>query len=132
MYEIVEHTADIGLKIKSDSLENAFREAALGMLSLMIDIEKVEKKFSVDVNIKADNLESLLVRFLTEILYIFEVERFVYSDLKVEIKDNSLNAELFGENYNRSKHGSKLLIKAVTYHMISVKENGEIFIIFDI
>ncbi len=132
MYEIVEHTADIGLKIKSDSLENAFREAALGMLSLMIDIEKVEKKFSVDVNIKADNLESLLVRFLTEILYIFEVERFVYSDLKVEIKDNSLNAELFGESYNRSKHGSKLLIKAVTYHMISVKENGEIFIIFDI
>ncbi|MGC9123417.1 MAG: archease [Thermoplasmata archaeon] len=132
MYEIVEHTADIGLKIKSDGLENAFREAALGMLSLMIDIEKVEKKFSVDVNIKADNLESLLVRFLTEILYIFEVERFVYTDLKVEIKDNSLNAELFGENYNRSKHGSKLLIKAVTYHMISVKENGEIFIIFDI
>ena len=112
MYEIVEHTADIGLKIKSDSLENAFREAALGMLSLMIDIEKVENRFSMDVNINA--------------------EKFVYSDVKVELKNNTLNAKLFGENYNKSKHGSKLLIKAVTYHMISVKENGEIFVIFDI
>ncbi len=132
MIKIFEHTADIGLEVESENLEKAFSEAAFGLMSLMVDIENVtcieRKKFEIE----AEDLESLLVKFLSEILYVFDAENFVFSNLKVIISGNKLTANLCGERYVREKHGSKMSVKAVTYHLLYVDPKGKLRVIFDI
>ena len=132
MIKILEHTADIGFEIESDSLENAFSEAALGLISLMVDIDKIECKENKKIEITSMDLESLLVKFLSEILYLFDAENFIFSKVKVNIQDNKLISTLCGEKYIRNKHGNKLNVKAVTYHMLYVDPKGKLRVIFDI
>ncbi len=132
MYKILEHTADIGIEVESLNLEKAFEEAALAMISLSIDINKVDKTIKKNFNLSAENYDSLLVKFLSEILYLFDAEQFVPRYVKVKINGLTLNAELEGEKYNREKHGSYLVIKAVTYHMLMVDQAGRLRVLFDI
>jgi len=132
MYKILEHTADVGIEVESLNLEKAFEEAALAMISLSIDINKVDKKIKKNFNLSAENYDSLLVKFLSEILYLFDAEQFVPGYVKVKINNLTLNAELEGEKYNREKHGSYLVIKAVTYHMLMVDKTGRLRVLFDI
>jgi len=132
MYKILEHTADVGIEVESLNLEKAFEEAALAMISLSIDINKVDKTIKKNFNLSAENYDSLLVKFLSEILYLFDAEQFVPGYVKVKINNLTLNAELEGEKYNREKHGSYLVIKAVTYHMLMVDKTGRLRVLFDI
>ncbi|MGC8564962.1 MAG: archease [Thermoplasmata archaeon] len=132
MYKILEHTADIGIEVESLNLEKAFEEAALAMISLSIDINKVDKTIKKNFNLSAENYDSLLVKFLSEILYLFDAEQFVPGYARVKINGLTLNAELVGEKYNREKHGSYLVIKAVTYHMLMVDKTGRLRVLFDI
>ena len=81
---------------------------------------------------KSDSLDSLLVKFLSEILYLFDAEQYVPKSVKVKIKNLELNAILNGEKYNRKKHGSYLVVKAVTYYMLNVDLSGKLRVLFDI
>jgi len=132
MYRIFEHTADIGIEVESTDLERAFEEAAIAMVSLSVNIENVERKIKKKVEISSTDYDSLLVKFLSEILYLLDAENFVPKLAKVKIENFNLSADLEGENYSREKHGSLLAIKAVTYHMINVDPSGRLRVIFDI
>lgn len=132
MIRIIEHTADIGIEVESEGLENAFSEAATALVSLMVSIENVSCSEIKEIEIESHDLESLLVKFLSEILYLFDAESFVFSRVEVRIDGTRLRASLCGEKYSRERHGSKLNVKAVTYHMLSVEKSGKLRVLFDI
>ena len=133
-YEIFEHTADIGIIAHGLTLEEAFENAAKGMFSLISPkkIEKKEKKL-IEVHREGDD-EQLVVDFLSELLYIHDVENYVFGEFNVKIND-VLTAEAWGEKYNREKHGYGIEIKAVTYHLLDIKKDEKGFhitVLFDI
>ncbi len=132
MYKIFEHTADVGIEVESDSLEHAFEEAALAMFNIMVDVKNVKCLEKKIFEIEAQDLDSLLVKFLSELLYFLDAENFVLCDAYVKIIGLKIMAEIKGEKYSRERHGSKAVIKAVTYHMLSVDPSGKIRVIFDI
>jgi SHS2 domain-containing protein len=133
MHEIIEHTADIGLIAKADTFTHTLDELALAMFELMLDIKKVEPKYKINIKINYENLEELVVDFLSELIYQFDANHFVPCTIKTKIGNKELNVSLTGEKYDRKKHGSKLEIKAATYHMLSIDPlNNEIKILFDI
>ncbi|MBD6955695.1 MAG: archease [Thermoplasmatales archaeon] len=132
MIRIIEHTADIGIEVEGKNLEDAFSEAAIGLTSLMVYFEKILCIERREIRIESSDIESLLVKFLSEILYLFDAESMVFSSFEVKIEGNSLKAILCGERYSREKHGSKLNVKAVTYHMLQVDPSGKVRVIFDI
>lgn len=133
MHHIIEHTADIGLITKADSFIHTLDELALAMFELMLDIKAVEPKYKISISINYENIDELVVDFLSELIYQFDANHFVPCTVKTAVYNKELKAELTGEKYNRKKHGSKLEIKAVTYHMLNVDPlNNEIKILFDI
>lgn len=132
MYKILDHTADIGIEVINENLEKALEEAAVAMISLSVDLNKVEEKIKKIVEMDFLDYESMVVKYLNEILYLFDAENFVMKRAKVKITEKKLFSELYGENYSREKHGSMLVIKAVTYHMIEVDPKGKIRVLFDI
>jgi len=135
-YEIIEHTADIGIKAYGKTLSEAFENAAKGMFDIITDKSEVESIGQYEIKLDAPDLEQLLVDWLSELLFLNASQNLVFGFFKVEIdeKKNTLIAQVFGEKYNISKHKVGTEIKAVTYHMLEVrnKKPYHVQVLFDI
>ncbi len=137
-FEIIEHTADVGIKAFGKNVEEAFENAALGMFSIITDPEKVEEIGEYRIVNKALDLEELLVEFLSELLFIQQVKDVLFSKFEVKIEQQNdsyqLTAKAFGEIYDDTKHEYVTEIKAVTRHILEVKNSDpyHVKVLFDI
>lgn len=135
-FDVVEHTADIGIVAYGADLREAFANAAYGMFSLMADLEQVREETSRYIEAEAGDRESLVVSWLNELLYMFDVERIIFKRFDVlELTNTRLKADAYGEKVDTSRHELKSGVKAATYHMLKVSEdNGRcrIRVIFDV
>jgi len=135
-YELLDHTADIRVRVWGGSLEQLFRTAAEAMADLMVDRGAVESRRSLPVRVTGADAEELLVAWLEEILYAFETEGFVVGLVEVaEVGSRSVRGMLHGDDFDNEKHEVRNVIKAVTYHNLEVKESDrgvEASIVFDV
>lgn len=137
-YEVLEHTADVGILARGADLGEAFENAALGMFDIISDVDKIEAIGEYDVMLSSPDLEQLLVDWLSELLFIHTVKRVLFAVFEVKIIQEggqwSVKGKALGENYDPEKHPYDTEIKAVTHHMLEIKEdNGfEIKVLFDI
>jgi SHS2 domain-containing protein len=131
-FEILEHTADIGIIAYGENLREAFSSAAKGMFSLITDPGKVKEEEHREIELEAVDRESLLVAWLNELIYLFDAENMLFSSFDItRLSDTRLKATARGEKADSSRHTIKMGIKAATYHMLEVEENS-IRVLFDI
>ncbi len=122
---LIEVEADVGFEIWSRDLNSLFEEAATAMYEIMVDITKVEPREKKRVEVEAEELDILMHEWLSELLFITDVESLVFSKFHVQIEGSKLKGEAFGEPVNPEKHNVKTEIKAVTYYKLRVaRENG--------
>lgn len=119
----VEHTADLALLVRGRDLAGLFLNAALGLASLLIDVQSVERRVERLVDLNAEDTEELLIGWLQEILYLLESRREIHVDFRVEeISGRHLRAVCSGETLDRNRHHIKAEIKAATYHDLRIDE----------
>jgi len=123
-YEIVEHTADVGLRAFGEDLKELFANAAYGLFDLIVaDLGTVRPEQAVSLTVEAENIEELLADWLRELLYLCNAERCLFSKFEVlDIDPNRLKAKCWGEAYDSSRHAWEMEIKAVTYHQLCVEK----------
>lgn len=134
-YRIIDVPGDIGVRAEGKTLSECFINSALALYSLITDINQVEEREVRQIEISEASLEDLLVSFLNELIFIFDTYGFIGCKVEVEIKDNTLKAKIYGEKFKPEKHERKLLLKAATYHGLSIKKEKDYWaseIIFDI
>jgi len=134
-FEVLEHTADIGIVAHGQRLEEAFANAALGLFSLITDLETVKEPTSRELVLEAKDPEGLLVEWLNGLIYLFDVENLLLSRFEFsELGPTRLVARAYGERADPSRHPIKLGVKAATHHMLKVeKEDGyRVQVLFDI
>jgi SHS2 domain-containing protein len=126
-FEILEHTADIGIAAYGKNKREVFVNAAKGMYHIITeDKREFKENFSHHIKLKAENLENLLVAWLSELLYLSETKLVVFNRFEIEeLSDYQLSGKVFGKRINQSGHKIKREIKAVTYHRLEVKEDKE-------
>ena len=120
-----EHPADIGIEIESPTLSEAFQEVSLSFSEIITGGSLPEVLTSKEVFLESDNLDSLLVDFLSYLIVLFDTDDFIAGSAKLEIsKKNSFQiaGKLVGETYNQDKHGYGVEIKAISYHQLLVQE----------
>ena len=123
-YELIDHTADIGIAAYGDDLEGAFANAACALFSIIAELDGVGGDVSRDVEVDARDVEGLLVEWLNELIYIFDTENIIFKTFKIdEIGENNLRARCFGERVDLKRHRLKTGVKAATYHMVEVRKN---------
>lgn len=135
-FEILDHTADVGIKSYGNTLKEAFENAAAGMFSLITDLDVIKMELSDEIFVEAEDRESLLVEWLNEIIYNFEVEYKAYKRFKIVDWDGEhhLRAIVYGEPLDLGRHQIKSQIKACSYHMLKI-EHGDLWsaqVIFDV
>ena len=122
-FAILDHTADIGLTIHGDTLNSLFEHAGEGFFYLITDTGKIEPRVERQIQLAGEALERLLVDWLDELLYLFEVDHLLCKEFRVEsVGPQGLKATVKGEHLREGVHVIKTVIKAVTYHQIQVKE----------
>lgn len=137
-FEILDHPADIGIKVKGETLEKLFINAALGTTFLITEVKDIEyTKIKKKIDFSCKNLTELFTKWLDEVIYFFDSEGFIIRNIKLDsLNDSSLHATLEGEKLNTQKHKVKLYLKAVTYHQLEIKkdkkDNWEAVVYFDV
>jgi len=135
-YQLIDHTADIGIIVYGNDLPEVFSNAAYSMFDILTDAEKIQYKEKLELQVTANSVEELLITWLDELLFRYETERLICNQFSItKMNDNSLTAIAFGEKVDRSRHDIKTEIKNVTYHQMRVEKTDsgwEAQIIFDV
>ena len=124
--EYLDHMTDAYLRIRGQTLNEAFEYSAMGLVSIMYDIENIEKKQQIPIFAEGDELENLLFDWLDKILLMMLIDKVIFSKFKIEITfDESSNKYLLtgygeGELVDISKHELKVEIKGITYHEMKI------------
>lgn len=135
-YEHLDVSGDAGVRATGKTLEEAFASAALGMYSLVTDLQSVREEKSIRVEIKSYSREDLLVGWLNELVFQFDTYGFVGKKVQIKsLEENRIVAAVTGEEFDPERHAGNLLIKAATYHGLRFeRQDGEwlLEVLFDI
>ena len=130
-FDWVEHPSDIGFRAYGRDLAEAFENAALALFEVMVDTSKVKPRDEVDVKLKAEDEKALLYDWLDKLLYFHDTRNLVMSKFKVAISRAEsgfeLDAKAWGERFDPAKHQERTGVKAMTYHMMEIKQDKNIF-----
>ncbi|WP_337844117.1 archease [Thermus sp.] len=123
----LEHTADVGFELEGESLEALFQAALLGLLGVMFQSPPKGGKRRRRLRLEAEDLETLLVHFLNELVYLIQTKGFVPGRAVLRITPTStgyaLEGTLFGEAF-RPEMGFQGEVKSATFHGLKVAEEG--------
>ena len=135
-FEVLDHTADIGIVAYGADIKDLFINAAVGLFSLIAKLDDIKEDVQQELELSAEDKEVLLIEWLNELIYILEVEHIIFSRFEIqEISGNRLRAKCFGEKIKPGQHKLKREIKAATYHMLRINKSSrgyEVKVIFDI
>ena len=120
-YEYLEHTADMGLFVRGESLPDLLKNAAHGLFETIAVVETIDETDSLEVHLTADSVEDLFVRWLDELIFLHETREIFFkrADIKT-CHETEVSATLHGEPVNFEKHEVYTEIKSVTYHQLQV------------
>jgi SHS2 domain-containing protein len=135
-YEIIEHTADIGIRVKAGDLKELFNLSALAMFDIIAEKSDAKQNLPVKIKIeqRADNLDELFVNWLNELLSLSAIKELIFFDFQIKkINKNFLRAVVFGRSSEVYKVNVE--IKAATYHELKIEEDASGWkaeVIFDV
>ena len=135
-YELLEHTADIGIRVKASDLAGLFKSAGLAITDISAEKLKTQypEKHKIVIDQKAENVEELFVNWLNELLSASAAEGLIFEDIRInQINDNFIDAIAVGSDIRNYKVNTE--IKAATYHQLKVQKTDLLWqaeVIFDV
>jgi SHS2 domain-containing protein len=134
-YELVDHTADLGVHVYGRDAKDLFQNAALALVDQLVETLDLLSRQKEQITIEGNDWPDLMVNWLREILYLWAGKAIFVQSVQIDsISENRLTAHLWADPFSLDRHTLKSEIKAVTYHQIQVFDAGdrwEANIIFD-
>ena len=125
MYEIFDHTADLGLRIRAADLPSLLAESARAFFSVLVaNLDDVQPVLQRTYALDGSTPDYLLFDWLTELLFTFETEHLLFSRFDVQLTPAGLSAVCLGEPMDPSRHHMEHEIKAITYHELKVVQDA--------
>jgi SHS2 domain-containing protein len=135
-FQIVDHTADVGIVAYGTDMKQMFSNAALGLFSLITEPQSIGAQLQRKLEVVAEDRDSLLVEWLNELIYLFDAEHLLFNRFDIDsLTGNRLKATCYGEKFDPSRHKLKLGVKAATYHMLKLDKHSNAYrahVLFDI
>lgn len=134
-YEIFDHTADIGIKISGNSINEILEKAILATADLLSGGIGITPRIKKILTIEEDDINTVLVCVLEEVIYFFESQLFLPSECSIKIENNYYEIILKGSITSAEEIKNGTEIKAVTYHKLEIKKAEDEYhatIIFDV
>lgn len=133
-FEELEHTADVLMRVRGATINEIFADAGRAMFHVMYGPCE-DRGIERQIDLEAENLESLLIDYLSELLFITEVENTVFCTFDVNLRGTRLSAVLRGEPFDPARHSAGTIVKGISYFGLEIVKEEEgyvVEIIFDI
>ena len=127
-YETFEHGADVGIRGKGRTLEEAFANGAKALFALMADLSTIEPQKEIRVECTAPDIETLFMVWLNQLIALADIEKMVLCEFSVTIKDKNLTATARGESISPQKHDLGVEVKGATFTMLRVFQEAGYFV----
>jgi protein archease len=128
-YTFINHTADVAADLTGGTLEALFASGAQALTDTLTELDTVQPLVTQSVTVEAGALEDLLVDWLNELHYRFEVQNMLVADADVTLMERDgrwqLGATIAGEMLDPARHPSRVLVKSATYHGLRVEKTPE-------
>jgi len=126
MFELLEHTADIGFRVRARTRTELFEAAAEALMAVAIELDAVAPRHPYPLEAAGHDAESLLVNWLSEVLYLWDARRLALRDFRVrELTAERVAGEALGEPFDPGRHRAKLVVKGVTYHQLLIGQDSQ-------
>ncbi|MDO5844549.1 MAG: archease [Methanocorpusculum sp.] len=136
VFEELEHTADILMKISAPTLTELFSESGFALSKTLYgNYSEEEPSQSFEIEAKGDDLCETVVNFLSELLFITETEYLVPQSFELEADEKSVFGKVSGVSFDRAKHAGGIEVKGISYSGLTLTKTDtgfELQIIFDI
>lgn len=132
-FEVLEHTAETGLRVEAPTLPALFADLGAGLFSLITDSESVHRAWTWEVEISSDDLPSLVVDWLNELLFLHARDGALVAEIHVhDVSPTHLRATAHGEPFDAQRHPRGIEVKAATYHQLRVEpaDNGWVAVVY--
>ncbi len=135
-YELMDHTADLGIRVTGNDIKELFAAAASAMFEQMTDLAGLKGEHQEKIEVSGRDQTDLMINWLRELLSFWTLNASLVKRVMIdELTPTHLIADIFYDRYSPGHHEMDTEIKAVTYHKASVAQTGtgwEATVIFDV
>ncbi len=122
-FRVFDTTADMGLEIYGTTREELFRNALKGLFYIITDLDRVEPKEDIAVEVQGEDWADLLVGWLNELVFLQDAQGWLFKECTIEeLGAFRIRAQCLGERFKNGKHCINTLVKAATYHRAQIEE----------
>ncbi len=124
-YRLTTRQSELAVKVTGSSQPDLFTNSAFALFDVMLDVEKIEIKERLPLEVEGADRDDLLVNWMRELLYLYQGSGYLLKEFVIrEVKDTSLKAEVCGEKIDPDRHEIKQEIAAVAYHQSRMTKTG--------
>ena len=125
-FEYIDHTADLGIRVRGETLQELFTNAAHALLETVAVLDSIDPIEQFQIHVEAESVAELMVAWLDELIFRHEVDEVFFKHVEIsEISETRLSACVYGEPADFTKHVVFTEIKSVTYHQLSVSQSTD-------
>lgn len=122
MYEVFEHTADLGIRVRAPTLDALMADAGRGLFAVIAgDLDQIWPRQSEPFTVAGGDPLGLLHDWTSELLAAFETRRMLFREFAVAVDATGLRAVGRGEPYDPTRHSLAHEVKAITWHLLDVR-----------
>lgn len=121
-FEVLDHTADTRLLIRGRNFSRLLEQAGRGLFEVLLNPRCVAPKIQKNLEAEGESRQALLRAWLSELLWLFENERFAVSEFSVEAGELAARGILRGEPFDPARHEPRVEVKGITLHQLRVSE----------
>lgn len=125
-YRVLNRSSDLVIKVFGKTQAELFANSAFALFDILADMEKVEVRDSLQLEVEGGDRDDLMVNWVRELLYLFQGSDFLVKEVEVqEIKENYVRAEVKGEKFDPDRHEIRREIRAVAYDQSRMEKTGD-------
>jgi SHS2 domain-containing protein len=128
-FEELEHTADVRIRVRGAGLEELFSEAARALSHVIFGGAARDRGIRHHFSLEAEDLESLLAEFLSELLFLLDAEGIAFSGVEVELGEEELFAVVHGEPVDPDRHREGTEVKGISYSGLKIIKHAEGYVV---
>ncbi len=125
-YRILTRSSELAIKVFGKSQADLFANSAFALFDLITDVDKVEMRDRLPLEVEGADRDDLMVNWMRELLYLYQGSGYVLKEFKVlEAKEAYVRGEVSGEKYDPDRHEMRREFRSVVHHKSRMEKTGD-------
>jgi SHS2 domain-containing protein len=124
-YRLMTRQSELAVRVVGNSQADLFANSAFALFDVMTDLEKIELKERVPLEVEGADRDDLMVNWMRELLYLYQGSGYLLKEFQIhEVRDTFVKADVCGEKIDPDRHDMKKEITAVAYQQSRMEKTG--------